>query len=47
MKLDIVKLNFDLLTPKVKGLGSVGIIFATILLHFVIPMNLICNRTMF
>ena len=31
------------LTPR----GSVGKIFAIVLLHFVIPINLICNMTMF
>ena len=43
------KLNFDLLTPRVGGGGSEGIIFAT-MLHVaapVIPLNLICNMTMF
>ena len=49
---DIVlkKLNFDLLTPRVKGGGgggSAGKIFGTLLLHFVIPFNWICNMTMF
>ena len=41
------QLNFDLLipTPRVVG-GSAGKIFATMLLHFVIPFNLICNMTM-
>ena len=29
------------------GGGSADIIFATMLLHFVIPFNLICNMTMF
>ena len=27
--------------------GSAGIIIETVLLHFVIPFNLICNLTMF
>ena len=31
----------------VGGGGGVGIIFATMLLHFVIAINLICNMTMF
>ena len=42
------KLNFDLLTPRVKGGGggggvggSAGKIFANMLLHFMIPINLI------
>ena len=44
------KLNFDLLTRSgasvcvcVCGGGSANKIFATMLLHFVIPFNLICN----
>ena len=41
------KLNFDLLTPRVRGGGSAVKILATILLHFVIPINLICKMTMF
>ena len=47
------KLNFDRLTPRVRvgggGGGGVyaGKIFATMLLHFVILFNLICNMTMF
>ena len=46
------KLSFDLLTLGVRGGRggggeSAGKIFATILLHFVIPFNLICNMTMF
>ena len=43
------KLNFNLLTPRVGGGGSAGIIFAT-MLHVaapVIPFNSICNMTMF
>ena len=47
------KLNFDLMTPP-PGLGggrgsgsSVGNIFASMLLHSLIPFNLICNLTMF
>ena len=31
------KFNFDLLIPRVGGGGSAGKIFATMLLHFVIP----------
>ena len=53
------KLNFDLLTRSgasvcvcmcvcvCGGGGSADKIFATMLLHFVIPFNLICNMTMF
>ena len=49
------KLNLDLLTPipgsgglgAWDGLGSAGKIMATMLLHFVISFNLICNMTMF
>ena len=44
------KLNFDLLAPRVRGGGGggyAGEIFATMLLHFVIPINLICNMPMF
>ena len=43
------KLNFDLLTLSLvsRGAGSECKIFATLLLHFVIPLNLICNMTMF
>ena len=42
------KLNFDPLTPSSRVVGLVGEgsackIFATMLLHFVIPFNLICN----
>ena len=44
---DLKKLNFDLLTPRVEGVGSAGKIFATMLLHFVIPFIMICNTTMF
>ena len=45
------KLNFNLLTPRVRGggAGSAGIIFAT-MLHVAAPVirfNLICNMTMF
>ena len=49
MQHDIVlkKLDFDLLTPRSEGGGSTGKIFATILLHFVIPFYLIYNMTMF
>ena len=51
MQHDIVlkKLNFDLLTTRVRKGGGVpaGKIFATLLLHFVIPINLICSLTMF
>ena len=40
------RLNFDLLTLRVRG-GVVGKIFGTMMLHFfVIPFNLICNMTM-
>ena len=41
MQLDIVlkKLNFDLLTTRVRGGGSAGKIFAPILLKFGIPMK--------
>ena len=47
--LGLKKLNFDLLTPspRVVGEGGAAKIFATMLLHFVIPFNLICNMTMF
>ena len=47
MQHDIVrkKLNYDLLTTRV-CVGSEGKIFATMLLHLVIPFNLICNTTM-
>ena len=49
------KLNFDLLTRSGAsvcvcvggGGGSADKLFATMLLHFVIPFNLICNMTMF
>ena len=45
------KLNFDLLTRSGASVcvcgGSADKIFATMLLHFVIPFNLICNMTMF
>ena len=41
------KLNFDLLTSRVRGRRSASKIFATMLLHFVSPFNLICNITMF
>ena len=47
------KLNFDLLTPSSRvvedvggGGGAAGKIFATTLLYFLIPFNLICNLTM-
>ena len=44
-------LNFDLLTPSPRVLeeieGSAGKTFATMLQHFVIPINLICNMSMF
>ena len=45
------KLNFNILTPRVGGGGggSAGIILAT-MVHVaapVIPLNLICNMTMF
>ena len=44
---DIVleKLIFDLLAPRVRGGG--GKISATMVLHFVIPFDLICKMTMF
>ena len=45
----LLKLNFNLLTPRVGGGGSVGIIFAT-MMHVAAPVirfNLICNMTMF
>ena len=47
------KLNFDLLARSgasvcvCVGGGSADKIFATMLLHFVIPFNLVCNMTMF
>ena len=44
------KLNYDFLTlsPRVVGEGeSVGKTFATMLVHFEISDNLICNMTMF
>ena len=44
------KLNFDFLTPTPGGGGRVGVcgqISATMLLHFMIPFNLICNMTIF
>ena len=42
------KLNFDLLTPfPGSGGGSAGKKNATMLLHFVIIINLVCNITMF
>ena len=45
------KLNLDLMTPSLgswgEGGGSASKIFATMLLNFVIPLNLICNMTMF
>ena len=45
------KINFDLLTPSPRVLeemeGSAGKTFATMLQHFVIPVNLICNMSMF
>ena len=51
------KMNFDLPTPSPGseffgfflggGWGSAGKIFATMLLHFVIPFNLICKKTTF
>ena len=46
----LTKLNFDLLTqiPRVVGEGgSAGKQFVTMLRNFVIPINLICNMTMF
>ena len=44
--IDLKKLNFDLLTPRVNG-GSWGKIFAAMLQDFVIPINLIYNITIF
>ena len=43
---DIVleKLIFDLLAPRFRGVGKIS---ATMVLHFVIPFDLICNMTMF
>ena len=46
------RLNFDLLTWSGAYVcvcvgGAADKIFATMLLHFVIPFNLICNMTMF
>ena len=53
------KMNFDLLTPSPRvverwgggwgggGGGSAGKTFATMLLHFMNPVNLLCNMTMF
>ena len=47
------KLTFDLLTPSTRselggGGGGVAVkIFASMLLHFVIPFNLICSLAMF
>ena len=41
------KLNFDLLTPKVSGGDLRAKIFSTMLLHFLILFNLICNMSMF
>ena len=47
----ICNMNFDLLTPSPRVVWvwgvSAGKTFATMLLHFVIPFNLICNMTMF
>ena len=40
------KRNFDLLNPRVRR-GLRPKIFAIILLHFVLPIYLICNMTMF
>ena len=40
------KLTFDLLAGSGTW-GSAGKIVATMLLHFVIPFNWICNMTMF
>ena len=39
--------NFDLSTPTAGPGVSAGKIFATMLLHLVIPFNLIYNMTMF
>ena len=52
---DLKRLNLDLLTRSGAcvcvcvggGGGSADKIFATMLLHFVIQFNLICNMTMF
>ena len=44
------KLNFNLLTPRVRwggGKGSPGIFFCYHVAAPVIPLNLICNMTMF
>ena len=43
------KLNFDLLDIIVRGVGwgSAGKLFGTMLLHFMILFNLICNMTLF
>ena len=44
------KCNSDLFTPSLGvmgGGGSAGNFFPTMLLHFMIPWNLICNMTMF
>ena len=46
------RLNFDLLTWSGACVcvcvgGAADKIFATMLLHFVIPFNLLCNMTMF
>ena len=45
------KKNLELLTPSIRsgvgGGGVAGKIFATILLHFVILFDLMCNMTMF
>ena len=48
----MLNVNFDLLTPSPRVVedgdgGSAGKIFDTVLLHFVIPLSLICNMTMF
>ena len=42
----LLTLTFDLLTGS-GAWGSAGKIFATMLLHFLIPFYLICNMTMF
>ena len=39
------KFNSDLLSPRIRGRGSAGKIFAIMLLHNVFPFNLICNMT--
>ena len=45
-RLAFKKLNYDLLTPRVRG-EPAGKVFATMLLYFMIQYNFICNMTMF